>query len=268
MEQIVIRFVFLFCIGLIIQRQHNLKKLRRVNRLRGLVISSHCAAPEWKTPALLLAVIFSGMSIGRSWLGESPVALAQKAVEPSIQVHPTSLSTKLPSFPTRTQTPTTLPSPTLSPTPTPLPIPTTGVIWNRENGWVYFWESPGQGILEQIPNGMVVTFLDEWEPYGGKAWARVEWDGQAGWVDASIVWRVTMPENFPVVTEGTYLYAEPAGKQLEWLPAGTPLRPGVGWIPPATPTVQKFVGEGGHQWVQVTLLDGTEGWVSVEFFPK
>lgn len=206
---------------------------------------------QWR-PVLWLYLI-SLVGMGLFWTQYLPPVLAQEVLP--------SPTASLPSNLTSTPLPTAQPTPTRPPTETPLPIPDTGLIWNPNGQGVYLWQTPGQNILTWLANGVIIRFLDEWEPYGGKAWARVDWDGQAGWVNATIVWRVTMPETFPVVLEGTYLFAAPAGNLLIWLSPGTPVRPGVGWVSRVTPIVQEIVGKNGQQWMRVTLLDGMEGWV-------
>ena len=152
-----------------------------------------------------------------------------------------------------TLTATSLPTSTPTLTPTPLPIPKTGVIWNQENAGSYFWEAPGKGITTVLPNGTIVTFLEDWQAYGGLGWTAVEFDGQAGWVDVVDVYRVTIPEggfSQVVAAEGTNLYSRPQGHRMIGLSPGTPVRLG-----------GEMQVVDGLTWVQVILLDGTKGWM-------
>ena len=198
---------------------------------------------------VLLLVLISGIHPGSA---DQPDRSMRYSAEPR------TLPLRSITVPLTTSTPTvtSLPATTPTLTPTPLPIPTTGVIWNRENAGSYFWEAPGKGILSQLPNGTIVTFLEDWQAYGGLGWASVEFDGQTGWVNVVDIFRVTIPEggfSQVVAAEGTYLYSEPQGQHILWLSPSTPFRIG-----------QKMQVVNSQTWVSVGLLNGTEGWMKKE----
>jgi hypothetical protein len=211
-------------------------------RLDGAKTRSHSLI-KWKPVAWLYLASLIGMGI--FWTRQLQPGLARGVVSSSPTPSPKSLSTSIPS-------PTPVPTFTPQPTATPLAIPVTGVVWNPTGEGIYLWQTPGKNILAWLPNGTVLQFLDEWQPYGGLAWARLSFDGQEGWVDAPKILRLAIPEaGVTLVTgEGGYLYTQPQGQKITWLTPGTPVQ--------FYADSQSIEQQG---WVQVTLPDQQTGWL-------
>ncbi|GAB4577505.1 MAG: hypothetical protein Fur0022_02360 [Anaerolineales bacterium] len=188
--------------------------------------------------------LISLLGIGIFWTRHLHPVLAQ-------EILPSPTTSPQPS-PTSTPLPTPQPTSTRPPTETPLAIPDTGLIWNPDGEGVYLWQTPGENILDWLANGTVIRFLNAWEPYGGLAWAWISFDGQEGWVDATKLLRLTIPETGLSLVDGagSYLYTQPLGQKITWLSPGTPLQVHESHSPT---TVQG--------WVQVTLPDQQTGWL-------
>lgn len=105
---------------------------------------------------------------------------------------PTRLPTNTPTFlPTNTPTrlPTNTPTPTDTPTNTPIPTATPRLatvafpfgLNLRTN------PSPQAELIRLLPQGTVVTLLDNQQETDGETWQQVEVDGQTGWVLAAFL---------------------------------------------------------------------------------
>lgn len=199
---------------------------------------------KWR-PVIWLYVV-SLLSMGVFWKQHLSPVLAQE-VPPSPTASP-----QQPSPSSTPLLPTPKPTSTPIPTETPLPIPDTGLIWNPKGEGVYLWQSPGQHILTWLANGAVIRFLDQWEAYGGLAWAWVSVAGQEGWVDATTSLRLIIPETGLTLVDGAggNLFTQPQGQKITWLSPGTPLQV---QDDSSSPPVEG--------WLQVTLPDRQTGWI-------
>ncbi len=209
----------------------------------------HC----WTRPSIQFATCLLLILLWLVFAGKiHPVHAEQKEVSLTIDAAPHAFERSSPLLQAGTIPPTPMPTVTSTPTPTPLPIPKTGVIWNQVGSGVYFWETPGQGLLAQFPNGTVVRFLDEWQPYGGLAWTYVAFNAQTGWVDATKILRLAIPESglTLIAGKGGYLYTQPQGQKITWLTPGTPVQ--------LRADPQPIAQQG---WIQVTLPDQQSGWL-------
>ena len=125
-------------------------------------------------------------------------------------------------------------------------VPDTAVIWNRNGSGTYLWGSPGTGILAFLPNGVWVTLLGEWSEAGAVPFGAAEIGGRNGWLDMRDAHRMPQPGRLVLLTRpdtGVFLYENPGGKRLGWLPPGTPVMPEAGGEEGGWMTVRLLVGE-------------------------
>lgn len=149
------------------------------------------------------------------------------------------------------------PTPTFPPllTPTSLPIPNTGLVWGRNSGGVYLWESPQGKIRARLPNGTKVRFLAERSSYGNLPWTKVHSPSGEGWILLTQIFRENRnPAAYITIKSGTYLRDQPRGGVQQALALGTPIM-----------NILEAQETEGRTWVQVEVLDGAVGWVAEEW---
>ena len=151
--------------------------------------------------------------------------------------------------PTATQVALPTPVPTLS-LPSPTQVSNHYVSWtNRETG-VYLRETPGSTlILDAIPNGEEVSNLGELTVYGGIEWIEASYLGQSGWIATLYLFEVE-GDYARIESNGKWLYLDMASAAEQYLWSGTPYQ-----------IIQTATDENGVAWQEITLPDGSTGWM-------
>jgi len=181
---------------------------------------------------------------------ESSTPTLTATIQPTGTV--TEIPTQTPSpIPTDTPTQTASPTPTFTMTPRP-----TYLVWAPDFEGGYIRETPNGRILVQLENGSVVEWLSQIEEDAGHTWLWVmicyRNGCTNGWMAASLLYPVPFGDLARVnVDSGAYLRADPQGKALTWLSAGSPVI-----------LLGEKVQLGKYVWAKVHTLDEREGWMT------